>query len=141
MEDVPYERGVEFGDDGADRVLEAGGPGPVRHHPADDGLGLFWGSGGFLALVCVRLGGWLVLGFRGRGWRRRRRRRSGFGICKGGRVGVISFGERFGGRGGEARERGGWVWNDESGSPSEELRIREESHRPSCSSLQCSSAQ
>lgn len=36
MEDVVNERRIEARDKGADRVLQAGGPGAVRHHSAND---------------------------------------------------------------------------------------------------------
>ena len=124
VEDVPDEWGVELWGHGTDRVLEAGGPGAVRHHPADDGLGLFGGLGLGMGMgssrgCCVGLGGRL-LGFWGR------RRMGGVGMWK------VGFGEGFGRGGGEAGEGGGGggSGNDEGGggSPSEELGIGEESH-------------
>jgi len=36
MEDIVDEGRIEARDEGADRVLQAGGPGPVRHHSAND---------------------------------------------------------------------------------------------------------
>ena len=94
VEDVVDEGGVEFRDEGADRVLEARGPCAVGHHLAD----------GEFEIVLARGNDWWGLGLRG------------------GRRGVVGFGESFGG--GEGGER---VWM-ESGCPSEKLGIGKQSH-------------
>ena len=94
VEDVVDKGRVKFRDEGADGVLEARGPRAVGHHLAD---------GEFEIVLARGNNGW------------------GLGL-RGGRRGVVGFGESFGG--GEGGER---VWM-ESGCPSEKLGIGKQSH-------------
>lgn len=88
VEDVADEGRVEPGDQGADRVLEPGGPGTVRHHPADNNLEFFlW----VLVFIRDRNGAFWGLRKRLRVGRKRLRRVK------------IGFGERLGGGGGAGK--------------------------------------
>lgn len=126
MKDIPDEIVVEFGYQIADRVLQPGRPGPIRHHPADDVLGLFRVAGptelpGFRGLGRwgQRVGGGgsiLRVGWES-GWGF-----GGWGVGCGSGLGGWGFGGAE-----EAEEREG-LGVGEAGAPLGGFRERNESH-------------